>query len=288
MAKAGPAAAIKMQKFSNDYADVMDDTQASYSASKKDKKKGAPPSSLQIPNDPNGMKVDPPKRRRNRNRSRENQTLTGAYNSNGLPGAITKLLGKSAYRLGQKLRARKMTEEQLDEVAFLAPLAGVAAKVGTAAAGLAARAAGSKIGKRLIRNYLRNKVRNRRGRGNDNNNGNGGGGSNRKPLDVQRSPTGGPARLNPKVDTRPFDTDRITRTNKSWVKDSNTPQTRQQTNESIEVNLDGNTFHLNRIAATKVQNVYESLNKKNKKKMNGMMNESTESLNKIISFALRQ
>lgn len=54
------------------------------------------------------------------------------------------------------------------------------------------------------------------------------------------------------------------------------------------VNLDGNKFKLNTKEARKVTALYESLNKKNKKKMVEMMNESAESLEKVISFAVRQ
>lgn len=54
------------------------------------------------------------------------------------------------------------------------------------------------------------------------------------------------------------------------------------------VNLDGNLFELNNKTAEKVTALYESLNKKNKKKMIEMMNESAESLEKVISFAVRQ
>lgn len=56
--------------------------------------------------------------------------------------------------------------------------------------------------------------------------------------------------------------------------------------ESVE--LDGNLFELNNKEAQKVTALYESLNKKNKKKMVEMMNESAESLEKVISFAVRQ
>ena len=57
-------------------------------------------------------------------------------------------------------------------------------------------------------------------------------------------------------------------------------------NESLD--LDGNLFELNTKAAKKVSALYESLNKKNKKKMIEMMKESDESLEKVISFAVRQ
>lgn len=57
-------------------------------------------------------------------------------------------------------------------------------------------------------------------------------------------------------------------------------------NESVE--LDGNVFELNNTEAQKVTALYESLNKRNKKKMVEMMQESNESLEKVISFAVRQ
>lgn len=57
-------------------------------------------------------------------------------------------------------------------------------------------------------------------------------------------------------------------------------------NESVE--FDGNIFELNNIEAQKVTALYESLNKRNKKKMVEMMQENNESLEKVISFAVRQ
>jgi hypothetical protein len=65
-------------------------------------------------------------------------------------------------------------------------------------------------------------------------------------------------------------------------------QGQRQVQETIELDLNGNKFELNKSVAAKVQNVYESLNKTNRKKMLRMMNESTESFNKIISFAVGQ
>jgi hypothetical protein len=62
----------------------------------------------------------------------------------------------------------------------------------------------------------------------------------------------------------------------------------KQVQETVELDLNGNKFELNKSVAAKVQNVYESLNKTNRKKMLRMMNESTESFNKIISFAVGQ
>ena len=61
---------------------------------------------------------------------------------------------------------------------------------------------------------------------------------------------------------------------------------RAMANESVE--LDGNVFELNNTEAQKVTALYESLNKRNKKKMVEMMQESNESLEKVISFAVRQ
>ena len=54
------------------------------------------------------------------------------------------------------------------------------------------------------------------------------------------------------------------------------------------VDLDGNLFELNSKEAKKVTALYESLNTKNKKKMVEAMNESAESLEKVISFSVRQ
>jgi hypothetical protein len=54
------------------------------------------------------------------------------------------------------------------------------------------------------------------------------------------------------------------------------------------VDLDGNLFELNSKEAKKVTALYESLNTKNKKKMVEAMNEGAESLEKVISFAVRQ
>ncbi len=63
---------------------------------------------------------------------------------------------------------------------------------------------------------------------------------------------------------------------------------RKSMTESAELDLDGNLFEINSKAAKKVASLYESLNKKNKKKMIQMMKESDESLRKVISFAIRQ
>ena len=60
----------------------------------------------------------------------------------------------------------------------------------------------------------------------------------------------------------------------------------RQANESVV--LDGNIFEINNKVSSKVKSLYESLNKTNKKKMIEMMNESAESLEKVITFAVRQ
>lgn len=57
--------------------------------------------------------------------------------------------------------------------------------------------------------------------------------------------------------------------------------------ENTEVNLDGNTFLLNTSVASKVVAVYQTLNEDNRRKMVEKMSESEESLNKVISFAVR-
>jgi hypothetical protein len=57
--------------------------------------------------------------------------------------------------------------------------------------------------------------------------------------------------------------------------------------ETTELNLGGNRFSLNSGIANKVLNVYQSLNEDNRQKMVDKMNESEESLNKVISFAIR-
>ena len=57
--------------------------------------------------------------------------------------------------------------------------------------------------------------------------------------------------------------------------------------EQTEVDIGGNTFLLNTSVANKVQAVYQTLNEENRRKMVEKMSESEDSLNKIISFAVR-
>lgn len=63
-------------------------------------------------------------------------------------------------------------------------------------------------------------------------------------------------------------------------------------NESAEgctlVFEDGNKYDITSTVANKIVNVHEAMNKKNKKKMEKMLNESIESFNKVMNFAVRQ
>lgn len=51
---------------------------------------------------------------------------------------------------------------------------------------------------------------------------------------------------------------------------------------------DGNKYTVNSSMANKIVGVYESMNRKNKKKMEKMLNESVDSFNKVMNFAVRQ
>jgi hypothetical protein len=63
----------------------------------------------------------------------------------------------------------------------------------------------------------------------------------------------------------------------------------QTINEECELMFeDGNKYSINSTVANKIVNVYEAMNKKNKKKMEKMLNESVESFNKVMNFAVRQ
>jgi hypothetical protein len=57
--------------------------------------------------------------------------------------------------------------------------------------------------------------------------------------------------------------------------------------ETTEIQLDGNTFLLNTGVANKVVAMYQTLNEENRRKMVEKMSESDESLNKVITFAVR-
>lgn len=54
------------------------------------------------------------------------------------------------------------------------------------------------------------------------------------------------------------------------------------------LNFNEQEININNTVAKKIMHVYESVNSTNKKKMEKMMNESAESFNKILTFAIRQ
>lgn len=58
--------------------------------------------------------------------------------------------------------------------------------------------------------------------------------------------------------------------------------------ESIITFDDGNKYKVNSSVAKKIVNVYESMNKKNKKKMEKMLSESVDSFSKVMNFAIKQ
>ena len=54
------------------------------------------------------------------------------------------------------------------------------------------------------------------------------------------------------------------------------------------IRFNENKITINNTVAKKLLNVYESVNKTNKKKMEQMLNESDTSFNKVLTFAVRQ
>ena len=54
------------------------------------------------------------------------------------------------------------------------------------------------------------------------------------------------------------------------------------------IRFNKNEISINNTVAKKLLNVYESVNKTNKKKMEQMLNESATSFNKVLTFAVRQ
>jgi len=54
------------------------------------------------------------------------------------------------------------------------------------------------------------------------------------------------------------------------------------------IRFNKNEITINNTVAKKLLNVYESVNKTNKKKMEQMLNESATSFNKVLTFAVRQ
>jgi hypothetical protein len=63
---------------------------------------------------------------------------------------------------------------------------------------------------------------------------------------------------------------------------------RKSMSEETQIDLGGNLFTINNTSANKVVQLYESLNKSNRRKMISLMKESDDSLKKVISFAVRQ
>jgi hypothetical protein len=64
------------------------------------------------------------------------------------------------------------------------------------------------------------------------------------------------------------------------IVENNIPEKTIQFNE--------NEITINNTVAKKLLNVYESVNKTNKKKMEQMLNENATSFNKVLTFAVRQ
>lgn len=62
----------------------------------------------------------------------------------------------------------------------------------------------------------------------------------------------------------------------------------EQGNDETLTFKDGNKYTINSTVANKILNVYESVNKTNKKKMEKMLSESVDSFNKVMKFAVRQ
>lgn len=279
LAKSYPAG-INMHKFAKNYADAMNDTQASYKT--KGKKKALPP--LKKPD--TGEQLPPPqdvpmtsgKKKKNK-KNKEPENLASAINSGGMQGAMFHLLGPALHRAGAKLRSKALMtkSKQLEEEMLEEGVVGTALRLGK-------MAIGSKTGRAIAKRYLRRKFNNTK-----NNKGSSSSGSPRqkRPLDVKQSPGAErQARLSPKT-RNPFDDFRGRQANISWASQGTPSSRQQQVQENVSVELDGNSFQLNSIVAKKLQHVYESLNKKNKKKMIDMLNESEESFNKVISFVVR-
>lgn len=63
---------------------------------------------------------------------------------------------------------------------------------------------------------------------------------------------------------------------------------KEDVEECVLAFKDGNKYNVTSTVANKIVNVYEAMNKKNKKKMEKMLNESVESFNKVMNFAVRQ
>lgn len=232
-------------------------------------------------------------------------------------GGISRLISRAFLNLGRKhrvaglikarnqKRATTVSEENLEENIILGTAARIATGIGArllskgapkTAAKLAAKnkKLSSKYSRKTLDRYARiRKIRNRKNRrdndvdvdisssGSRSGSASSSGSSNQnlfKPID----PSTANSSLKITGSNTPFSQFR----DQQWQKSQGSGQ--GQVRETVELDLNGNKFELNKSVAAKVQNVYESLNKTNRKKMLRMMNESTESFNKIISFAVGQ
>jgi hypothetical protein len=170
------------------------------------------------------------------------------------------------------------------------------------------------------RKEVRDLARQRRGSGPRNRGGRGGrGGRNRDRdfnLDLGNSSGNTPAAPDPALDTskRTYAFDKKPSTVNAWDKRVGADQTQQrkmqqanlkamQTNESVfdtlktmvneniqhqTIKFDEQEININNTVAKKIMHVYESVNVTNKKKMEKMLNESSSSFNKVLTFAIRQ
>ena len=291
MSKKGPASAIKMKAYYKRYA-----------ANKNASKPKTPP-----PPKPGEPLSSAGKRRDHDNIMKGNMAID-SLSQYGKKHWLGHVVGRAIYRARNKAK-----EEQVNEVVQFAPVVAAVGAVARGVAGAAARS-GPAIA-RSVSKYLKNRksTKNKKKKldkidkwrakdknadsaetNNQNTSQSTGSGSNPKSPtggpsrtgsgSNPKSPTGGPSRLRV-TSSNSFDTHRKRLADLSWSSQTNQPQRQPQMRESI--NLDGNIFELNSNVAKKVQSVYESLNKKNKKKMLYMMNESEEAFNKVISFAVR-
>jgi hypothetical protein len=59
-------------------------------------------------------------------------------------------------------------------------------------------------------------------------------------------------------------------------------------NQELNLTIGDSSVVINNTVANKILSVYESVNKENKQRMESMLNESIDSIKKIIDFAARQ
>lgn len=324
VAKDGVSAWSNMQDFADRYIDADKETQASYKKTyKKQKlaKKPVPPKKKAKPAPTPMPRSLPPEEKKKREKVKNKDAevhadiMKGSIGKDVLsqhdkPYWMGHVVGRAIYRAKNKAAGNPpLTEEQLDELAPVVPLAMAAARAAGpyiargAAAGARLAAPYVKRGVSSIASKFKGKAKTKRGAptkqqrasktrnrkdkdvdvdvANTNNNQSGG-----KAATPERkfSPTGTGSKL--RVSTSSSIENNYRRMSARSMAQPNQPQ-RASYNEGIEVDLDGNKFLLNNIVAKKIQNVYESLNKTNKKKMIHMMKESDESLNKVISFVVR-